>query len=543
MRKANLILLQEVLRITEKNPKQTILAALFLVMLASLTIRIVCFRGYVGLDDSEYVKLAVQFARGNFHVGAYSGPPVFPLRMGVILPAALIFKFLPLSQWTAGLYPLILSICSVLLIFWGTHIFFGPRAGILAAIFWILLPLDIENATTLLPDLPCAFFASLGVIIAFYKFKNYSTKFYANLLWGLLSGCSFGLAWLCKETILYYIPFALILMVIAINKQGKPAIYFWAGVAVASAAIYLTETAIYYNITGDVFFRLHETERNFRIAKNGFFTEGSRWGWPVGGSYTKAVLKRLFEVGPKKILLNSFFLYMNLFAVIAFLYNRYWKKQNCILPSLWLFALMLVFNFGSSSLSSYMPLALYERYMYPIVVPAVILVGGWLAHMLFERLLRANKTLAREKMFWGSIICVGILMLGAYKTFREYRGEAERDAWRSGITEVYKNISPEDHIFTDPISEMGLKFFWSYPEKECFSNLEHIRDISDVEQNSYILINKRYIKWLNDNAGMWLSDISGYHLASFLSNPPSEWSIVWRNDHAILYKVMDRGTS
>ena len=529
------------LNLDEANRKYLVIAALIVTALSSLAIRIACFRGYVGLDDSEYVKLAVQFVRGNFHVGAYSGPPVFPLRMGVILPAALILKFFTLSQWTAGLYPLVLSICFVFLIFWGTHIFFGPRAGILAAIIWALLPLDIENATTLLPDLPCAFFASLGVVVALYKIKNYDAKHYANLLWGLVSGLCFGLAWLCKGTVLYYIPFALILMVVAIRKQGKPAIYFWAGVAMASAAIYLTEAAIYYKITGDIFFRLHETERNYQILKNGFFTEGSHWGWPVGGSYTKTLLKRIFLVGPKTILLNSSFLYINLFAFIAFLYNRYWRESNDTLLVLWFFVLVLMFNFGSSSLSSYRPLPLFERYMYPIQVPAFMIVGGWLDQMIGGRLSQKDKGLIKEKMFWGSIMCMAILMLGAYKTLREYRGEAARIAWRSGVTEVYRLISPDNHIFTDPISEMGLNFFWSYPEKESYSNLEDLKDSSQVEQNSYVLINKRYIKWLNENAGMWLSDISGYHLASFLNNPPSQWDIVWRNDHAVLYKVTSGG--
>ncbi len=52
-----------------------------------------------------------------------------------------------------------------------------------------------------------------------------------------------------------------------------------------------------------------------------------------------------------------------------------------------------------------------------------------------------------------------------------------------------------------------------------------------------MLVNNHYIQWLNNNAGMWFSDVSGYHAPDFSKAPPEGWQKVWHNDHAVLYKV------
>jgi hypothetical protein len=43
---------------------------------------------------------------------------------------------------------------------------------------------------------------------------------------------------------------------------------------------------------------------------------------------------------------------------------------------------MLMFNFMSSSFAAYKPLPLFGRFMYPLLLPSLILVGGFLAGLI-----------------------------------------------------------------------------------------------------------------------------------------------------------------
>ena len=154
--------------------------------------------------------------------------------------------------------------------------------------------LDIYNATKLLPDLSAAFFASLGVVlIIFFRNSLIENKAFIFLA-GIFTGILFGISWLTKESVFYLFPFCLALIVIDFRRSLKTSIMFWVGVAAGSLGTLIIEMIVYYTITGDLLFRFHEVERNYRQLENGFFTEGSKFGWAKGDSYYKALLKRLF---------------------------------------------------------------------------------------------------------------------------------------------------------------------------------------------------------------------------------------------------------
>lgn len=513
-------------------------AILLLIILVAIALRLYCFRGYIGLDDAEYARFAHQIGKGTFALGTYNGPAVFPLRVGIISPTSLLFHFFGTNEWTMVLYPFTLSIMCILIAYICSASLFNYRTGLIAASFWAILPIEMSNATQLLPDLPAAFYASVGVVCILFLIDSRTKRKSIILCGGILAGLSFGLSWLCKETVVYLVPFCLILLIISIKHNWKRNALLWVGVAAGSLGVLLIEMIGYHNLTGDWLFRLHEMERNYLQWGDGFFSEGSRWGWPVGGSYALALFKRLFITGPKFILFNLEFLFLPLLGIVACFHAFYWKEKDQLFVSLWLITLLFMFNFSSSSLSSYMPIALFHRYLYPICFPAILLASIFIDKLFISYgKIERNEPLIRERFFWAIVIAVFTVVIGGYQTFRNIRDVGGNKSWASEVEIVSSYVKPEEQIYTDFISKRGLEFFWSYPEKMKVINFEGMKSSDDIHAKSFVLINRRYADWLDTNSGMWLSDSSGYKKPEFFDHPPLSWKTIWKNANAVLYCV------
>ena len=509
------------------------------IVFIAISLRIYTFSGFVGLDDAEYARFANQIVNKTFDIKAYSGPPVFPLRIGIIFPASVSFRLFGVSQWSMVLYPLIISIMSIALIYILTTHFFGYHAGLIAAGIWAILPADINyNATKLLPDLPAAFYAALGVASILLLIDSTVHQRWKLFYGGIIGGIAFGLSWLCKESISYLLPFSLALLAITIRKDFRRNITVWAGVATGAFAILSIETIAYYISTGDWLFRFHQIERNYQQLENGFFIEGSKFGWPKGTSYAKALIKRLFISGPDTIFLNIQFLFTPLIGIIATLYARYWNDKAYFIPSLWLITLIFMFNFSSSSTSSYTPLALFERYLYLIYFPAIVLTAGFIDKLLFNRKKEKNEDeIAKERFFWGAIIVLFFLLVAGYQTLSYLRYAKNSHGWADEGKAVSNILKPSDRIYTDVLNIKALEFYWGYPQKMEAVDFEGMDSLEKIAAGSFILIHPTAINWLDVNAGMWLSKGNVYLKPLFYNNIPSSWKVVWQNEIATLYRV------
>ena len=105
------------------------LIALFAIILFAAAIRALLFRGYVGLDDAEYSRFAYNLSHGSLQPDGYTGPGVFPLRIGLIGPTAAIFRVFGVNEWTMVLFPFVLSLGSIGLAYLCAALWFGPAAG------------------------------------------------------------------------------------------------------------------------------------------------------------------------------------------------------------------------------------------------------------------------------------------------------------------------------------------------------------------------------------------------------------------------------
>ena len=512
------------------------LAALFAVIVTAAAMRLWLLAGYAGLDDGEYARIAYQIANGTFSLKDYNGPAVFPLRVGLVLPTSLAFRMYGLSELSMVLYPLVLSVLAIPLIYVCTAHFFNPRAGLIAAALLGVMPLEVGGATKLLPDMPGAFYAALGVtVVCIASRMSAERNAAAYFLGGVLAGIAFGLSWLCKEAISFLAPFCLAFMAITIKQRGRIALTLWLGVAVGSLGILLCEMVVYQRLTGDLLFRFHEIERNYREIQNGFFKEGSDFGWQEGESYVRAVVKRLLISGPALLLLDFDFLFLPLIGVIAACHGWYSRDKSFLVPTLWLATLLVMFNFSSTSISAYMPMPLFHRYFWQIIFPSVVLASGLIGKLVFDGMGAPQNEAVRERRFWGLLMAVALLLVGTYYVQGALRSSPS--AWAAEVRGLGSIVTPSRPLYTDTLSIRGFQFFSGYPNKTMWTDFADIVSPSEIPSGSLVLVNKAYINWLNKNGGMWLSPRSGYAKHEFYENPPPSWTKIWHSGNAKLYRV------
>ena len=518
------------------------LVLLAIILVLSAVVRVYAVRGYSGLDDAEYARFAYFLANGIPFPADYTGPAVFPLRVGLIAPTAFFYQVFGVTEWTTVLYPLAISIAGIVLVYWCASLFFGAGAGVLAAGLLGFFYWDIDSATRLLPDLPAAFFATAGVTLIAWADERRRQQPRALLLAGVAAGLAFGVSWLTKETVAYLVPFCAVWLVLMARRNVRPAMVIWSGVALGAVSILFAEAVVYYASTGDPLFRVHEMERNYRQWPNGFFTEGSDFGWAPGSNYRAALLDRLFISGPSRLLLEPTYYSLPTIGLAATIIAWGRGRREFLLPGLWLTSLLLMFNFASSSTSSYVPLALFHRYVYLAFFPAIVLAAGLLWALIAapdSRNARAGVLLERGV----AVIALAVICWQAAPAL--YFGVVKRsNRWTLEERSLNERVTPATPVYADALSLRAFEFFERYPATTRWIEFDDIASHDQMVPGSLVIINARYLEWLERNAGMWVNwpapgptDLSGYRQHPFYTNPPASWQLIWHNDNARVYRT------
>lgn len=507
---------------------------LFLILLVAVAVRVYWAAGFIPKDDAEFAEVAYRISQGTFAYGRYEGPPVIPVRTGIVLPTAAAMALFGPGEVQIAAYPLLTSVLLMLLIYFFSARMFGHKAAIIASVAWVFLPMDYEMATMLWPEVPTTAFAFLGVYCIYVARSRDDLSQRARFLYGLAGGLAFGASWLCKESVVYFVPFCLAVMVFDFRRTRFQRLGMWVGVAAGSLAVLTAEMLVYGVINGDWLYRFAAMNRNYHLYPEFFFTEGARFGYPAGTPFWKAVMKRIAIDGPAIIFLQPHFLYLPSFGAIAALYGWYRRDSRFYFMAGLFVVLAVMFNGFSASLQTYQPLPLFSRYFYPICVPAVILTGGMLASLTRSVDLGSVWQTRPESFFWGGILIAALAGSAAWSTFRQFRDH--KGTWSAAEKYLASVISPKDRVHADALSRNGLEFFWRYPgEMNVLVYGEPGRPIV-VGCNDYVLKNRSYIEWLTANYGMWLT-LRGFELPAVVQKPPENWRVQWTNDNATLFKV------
>ncbi len=387
-----------------KSPAKAMLAV---IIILSALVRIWSFNGYQGSDDCAYFEYAKQWSNNTYNAAeVFEDPIVFPFRVGVYVPTAWMLRVIPSHEIAMISYPFVLSMLGILLAYYAGYLFFENRlAALIAAGITSMIPLDVSSATSLLPDLPCAFWANCGIVLMVIGCRKSCYKH--KIVFGGAAGFMFGLAWLCKASAAYILVFvAVYLLIIAIKHTRQWALAVPIGFILGT--ILLIECMTYLSIQGDFLYRLHMTSENFQKCEATFATL-------VGGKYLQSqapvdLLDRILISGPKLVFLHPSYARITCLAVFGVLFALIKRVGKMGFPCLWFVCILLIFNFGSTSLSSYQPLALYYRYLYPLMFPAVLVTSGLIYYLLTSDSLHSKKFYLQS----SRILAVVILLVAAW---------------------------------------------------------------------------------------------------------------------------------
>jgi 4-amino-4-deoxy-L-arabinose transferase-like glycosyltransferase len=496
-------------------------SAFGIVIAVAAALRLFAFQGFAGSDPHAYSELAAELAQGRLHIPDYDGPILFAIRIGIYAPTAALIRSFGLSETALAAYPFMASMGGCLIAYALGRRLGTPLTGLISLAVLAVLPLDIHLASLLWSDAIAAFWgnAGVGLVIVALRRPRWSS---ATAL-GMLAGLCFGMSWLCRESIVYLVPFVALLTLLYKSSGISVRAAAVGGIALGSVAVLGAETALYWRLTGDLLFRFHATERNYVESAVWFFNPSSPYfGWTAGG-YGRALVKRLFIDGPVAFIYAPAMSFVPALALLGVAWATTSHKRFGLLTTAWLGSLMFMFNFMTSSLTSYKPLPLSDRYLFPVILPSAILFGGFLASLLSSE---DERPLRIERRFWATAIIVVFVAMSAIGV-RRIAAHRPEEVERA----VAGRMSHSDVVYTDLATAKNLVFLrtgrfslagaTTVPWEEL--------DLATVPAGSYVLVNRNRLDFLATSYD--------YPVPPLTARPPVTWRKEWFGNGAELYRV------
>lgn len=488
----------------------------------ALLLRVVGFQGWADGDPMIYQGLGDDLAHGTLYFpghAVYHGPQNVLARIGVYGPVAILVKTFGLSELTLEAYPFLASVVTLLLAYAVARSLYGPLAGVLGMGLLAILPFDVEKASLLLADSIAAFWANVGVVLIYFGMTR--DRAYYSTAYTLLGGVFFGISWVCKESVSYLVPFVGIL-VLCLRRELplRTRVRWLISVGIGSMAVLIAEALSYRTITGDPLFHFHVIKDACEFNNTWCFEQSSPiYGWE-SGQYAKALFKRLVMYGPWQIFtsLNA----LPVFGAIALAWAVVFRHYKYAMPGIWFVSLVLMINFGSSSFETYRPLVLGERYMFPLMLPSVLLCAGLLADLLVSG---PDSAVGRERAFLAWTLIAVFSLQSTPKMLHALTSRPERTA-----RAVAEKLHKTDIVYTDHNTAVNLNFFRTGTRLMSTETRPYEKVASTaMEAGAYVLIDKELAKFR--------IKAYNYRTPPFVDSPPETWRKVWADERAILFQI------
>ncbi|HLF94984.1 MAG TPA: glycosyltransferase family 39 protein [Planctomycetota bacterium] len=321
------------------------------ILLAALILRILLYHGFAASDDITYHEEADRLLDGTYRL---TDPELDlkGLRFGILVPLALLKSFLP-APLASAVLTIGASLGSIVAVFFLGRRFRSERAGLAAAALLAAAPLSIQMSTCLFPEVLVTF-TMLGSLLLFMR---------ARPVPAAVAGVLAGLALTQKENAFYWIPF---FAWWAWKERTPGRVWAWGAAGLAVVGIGLL--TFYAAFAGDPLHQLRVIDRQYG-------GELAAIWYPDGAS----ILRRLFLelpslfFDPRQVSTAAFGFTFVLAAPAAWLL----RKDPAARPALVMGAvLLLLFNFFPARLFPYLPNTTLYRYLYPLFIPAALLLGA-----------------------------------------------------------------------------------------------------------------------------------------------------------------------
>ena len=323
----------------------------------AILVRLACYTGIVGSDDLAYSYYGQLLAEGTYRPDARH----LALRTGLTVPLGIIYWIFGVSEWTTILVPLLLSASSVPLLVAVGHRLLPVRAALVAGFLLLTFPVHVRYATVLAPEPIMEFLVLLGVLGYLNDPKG------ERPTQGFLAGICFGAAYLVKEAGVF-VGAALILHSLWLRRWKQ------AGAIAAGLALVGASEMIYYFVqTSDLLYRPHVIAHS-----------QDRYIATHGGP--GPIAYRIFKEYPREMMVpGPNFGIHSLAALIFGAVGLFLMPAPArAMMFLWAAVPMIYMNFGSSSLTHYVPVASAPRYI-GLVYPPLFLFAGSVFHRWSSR--------------------------------------------------------------------------------------------------------------------------------------------------------------
>jgi len=390
-------------------------ALLLAIVLLAAVVRWRFFVGWgVSGDDIIYAGMSDGLAHSGWHaVDLRYG---VNYRLGVSIPLALLFHAGGINDLTYVIYPFLMSLMSIVVVFQLGRRLFGSPAGLTAALLVATCPFDAVFASSMTIDVITSCLTAVTVL-AFLAAREAARA--RCVAYALLGTAATLVAYFIKEPAVYVLPCLGALTLARIRDRGvvlRDVVFF----GVVGAGLAATLAADYW-ATGDALNRMHVQ-------------------WPQSGAATGPVRETLLFYprlvwlrGPDGTMLFGYLFYA---LVPAMLYLAARRPGGTHVPLLWLVVLVLLLEFLPKQLH---PLTLsprFPRYAHAWLAPAGLVIAAALEEVRQWR----------RVAFW---VCVAVLAA-------------------SGLMEA----RTLDRLWTEPLSDRNeaASFLAALPPKPVYSD-------------------------------------------------------------------------
>lgn len=479
------------------------------------------FTGYYFYDDITYARFAYYLQNGNFRVNE----DIFSHRWGIIAPTAFFYKIGGINDCTARLLPL-LSYLGILGLLYS---FFRDEKYL--PFILIFTGLDFYTlffSEKLYPDLPLAFYSLAALLILFHK----TDKLWSPIVFVLLNFAAF----LCKMTIVYLLPFYLLIFIQDIPKKHFQK--FWIQSLSWGSLLLFLYFGFYYWQIGNPF------ERWQTIQEGHYESSLSYYDKPF-----QQVLTRL-TYQPFLMLIASSMAISFVFALPSFLRINFRdiRKTPESFFGVAALGIFLMFWFFTTSFHYYSPMGLQARHLL-LAMPILGILAGFSLKSLSQKdilliifsfafcsfysfqiqnqivwiyLFLALLVLSQvwlPKVVFGFLLFIILLIHPTYSLWKAntQNYQAEKTAFA-----YLKQKESSYPLFVDNRMLNGGDYFFKFekPETIEFISMEKIDSFSfQSNHNYFLLINTQDIQ---------------YHENWNRENLDKDWELIW-TDHLNIF--------
>jgi len=460
-----------------------------LTIAAAIALRVALAPQFDGLDDLGYLEAAQRVSQGRSLDGMF---PLFQTRVGMAYPMGWLLQsgwLAPSQFWLLTVLAECITLVSLLAAGW--LLTGAATAGLVAVGLYAIYPLAVQQS---LMFYPTAFqVAAIAAALALMAGAERASANRGRVMLALAAGLALGLGYLVKEDVAIVVP----AVVLASLLTGFPRRSTMVAMMAGAAAVFLVECAAYWMTMGQPLFRLSATS-GMGAAPQDQLRISEIWQWD-------AFLRSLFLI-PAHV---GLYWWLGAFAVWAALRRG---SRPLAFAAIAFLILMLYLQFGSGSLSSYVPLPKTPRYT-ALVTPLLMLVSGaWLAQLLHGR--RLVSVAAMVVLAVTAVPCIAYLHVTS----------SERTRNTLAVLPALRTVEPAP-LFTDYYGARVLRILapqlpmrvWYHARFD--TNQVVVLGDPATAGDAYVLLDRQVAKIYTSSYEL--------RLPPEIAMPAADWQLVW----------------